>query len=449
MSALANEAGEMAVLGAMLCHPGAVDAVADIAAPDDFTDPFLGHVFRLIVHEHHQGRQANPVTIRPLIDAEPGFAALGGARWLAGLTASPLTLLAAVPTARQLRDLAERRRLHAGLEAAIAAGADPVRPLADLVELADRAIAASASDDGGCWSAADVADMVIGNFDAPADGVLCGTIPSLDALLGPLRPGKIVILAGRPGMAKSATALSYSLGAAARGHGTLFVSLEMGAEELGERMLADLCLEHRVPYQAIRDRSLDVPQRLHLCRARERLAEMPLQILHKPGLTVARLRMLVRRWARRLAARGRKLELVVVDYLQLMRDAGGRDRFEAVTEISRSLKELSEAEGVVILALSQLSREVEKRRHKSPQLSDLRESGQLEQDADAVVFVVRHEQYLRRAAESDPADPRHDEWQEKMRRCAGQIEFSCAKRRYGEEGVRTGNFLAQYQAVRG
>jgi replicative DNA helicase len=249
-------------------------------------------------------------------------------------------------------------------------------------------------------------------------------------------------------MGKTACALSYALGAAARGHGVLFVSIEMGAEQLAERMAADLCLDSRIPYADIRDRRLTSQQRMEVCRARDRLAAMPLQVIDKGGLTIGRLRILVRRWCRRFEARGQKLELVIVDYLQLLRADRKMDRYETVTEISKSLKEMAKDNNLAVFALSQLSREVEKRPDKRPQLSDLRESGQVEQDADAVLFFLRPEYYLR-TEEPAPNDPKHAEWQVALDKCQGRIELIAAKRRNGQTGSRVADFLGQFQAVRG
>lgn len=450
MEALSNPEGEAAILGAMLLEPKAVDAVADILGPADFSEPFFGFVFDAITANHNKGQSLNPLTIRPLLEDQPAFVELGGMSWLATIAESPLQALAAVPTARQVRELADRRRLVDGLQKAIEAANDHDRTAEELVELADSAISgARRTEESGEYSGASCLDLVINGFDEPVQGVTCGVIPSIDDLLGPLRPTHLVIGAGRPGMGKTATAISYALGAAARGHGVLFVSLEMAAEQLAERMAADLCLEQRIPYAAIRDRRLTPSQRMDVCRARDRIAALPLQILDKQGLTIGRLRTLIRRWARRFEARGQKLELVVVDYLQLLRTDKRMDRYEAVTEISRSLKEAAKEHGVAVLALSQLSREVEKRGDRRPQLSDLRESGQIEQDADAVLFFLRQEYYLTQGGEKLPSDPEYEAWSRSLEACRGRIEFICAKRRNGQTGSRTGDFLGTYQAVRG
>ncbi|MEA3044558.1 MAG: replicative helicase [Sphingomonadales bacterium] len=449
-SRIGNVEAEVAVIGAMLCEPKVIDQLADTLSPDDFAEPFLGFVYGTILREHALGRALNPITIRPFLESETAFAEMGGKSWLADLGAQPLSLIGARTNARQVAEFAQRRRLVEGLRDAIALASDYDQPVEALVLAADNAITAARESDGPTaeMSGAQCLDAVIQGFERPVTGVECGNIPSLDRLLGPLRPSHFVVGAGRPGMGKTATAISYALGAASRGHGVLFVSLEMSGEELGERMAADLCLDQRVPYEKIRDRTLNADQKREICRARARLEEMPLQIVDKAGLKLAQLRSRVRRWSRRFAARGDRLELVIVDYLQLLRPDRQVDRFEAVGEISRTLKEIAKEHGVAVLALAQLSRAVEARADKRPMLSDLRESGQIEQDADAVVFFLRDEYYLR-AAEPLEGDPKRDEWDRRLQACQGRIEFILAKRRNGPTGALVGDFLYHFQAVRG
>lgn len=446
---ICNVAAEVAVIGAMLCERQAIETVADTLTMEDFADPFLGGLFSLIVREHSLGRAATPITIRPFLDGDPSFNELGGMAWLADLTGQRLALGAVSSNAGQIIEFAQRRRLIEGLREAIAAAGDFERPIAELIETADTAINAVREPGANLneFSAAQCIESVINGFNETVTGVECGVIPSIDDLLGPMRPSHLVIGAGRPGMGKTATAISYALGAAAKGHGVLFISLEMAANELGERMAADLCLDQRIPYEAIRDRNLSQIQQRDICRAFSRIEKMPLQIVDRAGMSITQLRTIARRWARRFEARGEKLELVIVDYLQLMRADRKMDRYEAVTEISRSLKELAKELGVAIFALAQLSRAVEQRADKRPMLSDLRESGQIEQDADAVLFFLRDEYYLR-LAEPHEEDKRA-RWEEALQRCLGGIEFICAKRRNGRTGSMTGQFLYHYQAVRG
>jgi replicative DNA helicase len=447
---VSNLEGEVAVLSAMICHPALIDSLADRLDEEDFSEPLFGQIYGLVVREHSAGRSANPVTLRTHLEGSEAYATMGGFAWLAALSEHSISGFAAQGAAEQVRDLALRRRLIEGLRESIASAADFSQPMGEVIEAADAALLAARGDkaDRNEFSGAECLDAVINGFDAPVTGTLCGNILSVDQLIGPMRPSHLVIGAGRPGMGKTATAISYALGSASRGHGVLFYSLEMSAVELGERMAGDLCLDHLIPYAAIRDRTLSVEQRRHVFRARDYLAKLPLQIIDKAGMSIAQLRASSRRWKRRFEARGHKLELIIVDYLQLMRAEKGMDRYAAVTEISRSLKEIAKDLGVAVFALAQLSRAVESRADKRPQLADLRESGQIEQDADAVLFFLRHEYYLR-LAEPDQNSEGRAAWERMLTDCQGRIEFICAKRRNGATGSLTGEFLYHYQAVRG
>lgn len=451
MTALANVEAEAALLGAMMQAPNLIDPVADTLSADDFSEPLHGRIFSAIVGHHSAGKLATPVTLRPMFERDAAMEEVGGPGYLAQLTGSGAGIVGARDFANQVRELSQRRRFVEGLQQAIEAASACDTPLDDLAVLADSAASAvrDAGEGAGEYSAAEALGLVIDGFDKPVTGATCGVIPSIDVLLGPLRPTHFVIGAGRPGMGKTATAVSYALGAAQRGHGVLLISLEMGAEQLAERMAADLCLDKRISYESIRDRTLSIDEKREVCRAHARIAELPLQILDKQGLTIGQIRSIVRRWKRRFAARGQKLELVIIDYLQLVRpDRKAASAYEAVSEVSRTSKEIAKENDLCVFALAQLSRKVEERADKRPMLSDLRDSGQIEQDADAVLFFLRLE-YYHRQAEPEPRDPKRPEWERGLDACQGVIEFICAKRRNGRAGSRFGHFHADFQAVRG
>jgi len=225
----------------------------------------------------------------------------------------------------------------------------------------------------------------------------------------------------------------------------------MSGTELSARMLSDLSFDgHRgVLYSNIRDGDLTDNQKREVWKARNMLADMPLRVIDAGKLTTSRLSMLVMRTKRRMEAAGQTLDLVIVDYLQLLSpDYQTRGMYEKVSEISMALKAIAKTHGVTVMALAQLSREVEKRPDKVPQLADLRDSGQIEQDADGVVFLVRQAYYMKQD-EPDKADPAHAGWQANYDRARNQIEFIVAKRRNGETGKAEGQFFGQFQAVRG
>lgn len=451
-SALSNVACEAALLGALMLENKIIDRVCDIVEPEDFAEPVHGRIFSLIVREHSNGRSANPVTLPPFLKDDPAFQELGGG-YLAQLTGTGASLVGAIDFARQVRDLASRRRLVEGLDAATALASDPNASTEQIVDAADAAIvdAGAVGETMHQVSAADCIREMIESIDDPDSGIVCNAIPSLDRLWGKLREKQVVIVAGRPGMGKSAMSLSYAVGVARAGHGVLFVSLEMSSQELGGRLAADMCFNGRggVPYAAISNRNLTQDQRRLVARAYHELGELPFQVIDTGRITIGRLGMMVRRHKRRMAARGIDLKLVIVDYLQLVSaDNKGRSQYEAVSEVSRGMKAIAKDNGVTMMALAQLSREVEKRASKRPELSDLRDSGQIEQDADVVMFLFRQEYYLRKA-QPEETSPEWPEWRQALDACQNRIEFIVAKNRQGQEGVATGEFWGGNQAVRG
>ena len=447
---LSDMDAECAVLSQMLCENDCIDDVADIITADDFSVPALRRIYEAALHQFGQGKAANPVTLRPLLEGDVGLQQLGGTAFLAELTGNMGAMLYPVKeTAKQIADIGRRRRMRATLEGAVLQCSDLTAPISSVVELADQALSPVAAGNVRDTTAAQCLRGYVAALDEERHGVVCQHIPAIDELHGPMEPSQLIIMAGRPGMGKTAVALSYVLGAAQAGHGVLFASLEMNGEQLAGRMLADLCFDgSQVPYSAIRDRKLNDFQRRKVTEAAERSAALPIQIVDAGSLSPNRLAMIARRTDRRFRAKGGSLDLIVVDYLQLLRpDSGTAKPYEAVSEISRALKGMAKDLGVPVLALAQLSRSVETRPDRRPQLSDLRDSGQIEQDADSVLFLLREEYYLHQA-EPDEMDPKRAQWEMAMEQSRGRIEFILAKRRNGMAGSAFGAFHGAYQAVR-
>lgn len=443
---IGNAEAEALLCGALMVTNSLIDSIADNLSADDFSDPFFGHLFGLIVREHSLGRSPNPITLKPYVDAS-GYSALCD---LTGNMASRsgATSVAAKGAAEQIRNLGRSRRLVEGLREAIAAASE--KPLAEAASIAEDAIAASADIDAGkSLTAAECVSRVIDGLNDNKPGIRSG-IGSLDATMGEIRKSDLTILGGRPGMGKSAVASSYALGAASRGHGTLFVSLEMNLEALGERMIADLCFDSsiQIPYGAITAKRVSAEQGREMARAADRIRDLPLVLEHSGGMTVGKIGRLVKKHKRRMEARGQKLELVIVDYLQLANpDHREKDLYTRVTEVSKGLKALAINHDVGVLALCQLSRKVEDRADKRPQMADLRDSGQIEQDADAICFLYAPEYYLLQCEPKDPA--KRLEWEQAIEEDKGKIEFIVPKQRRGPGGVGHGRFYRAFQAVRG
>lgn len=447
--ALINYEAEALVIGALMQENRLIDTAADRLTVHDFADPLHARLFDAIVHEYAKGKAVSPVTLKGFFEGDGDLQAHGGFAYLARLTGDVTAMLSPMENARHIAEIAERRRMQEGLVSAAHDCCDLTLTPAEIVSRADEAITAKGNETIHQPTGGECVSELLATYADKRQGVLCQKIPAVDELLGSLRPKQLVIGAGRPGMGKTAFALSYALGAAEAGHGVLFVSLEMSSAELGARMVADVCFDRgKVPYHLIRDGNVNAQDLGSLYKARDLMDTMPMHVIDAGHLTVGRLNMLVRRHARRMEAMGSKLELVIVDYLQLLSpDGKHRSNYEAVSEVSRGLKAMAKDHGVAVLALAQLSRDVEKRPDKRPQLSDLRDSGQIEQDADAVLFLLRSEYYLRQS-EPDQGTADHIKWEQLLEQVRGQIEFIVAKKRNGVTGTAIGQFHGAYQAVR-
>ncbi len=449
--AIANLEAEAALIGACLMENALVDPLSAMVGIEDFAAAAHANIWAAILAEQAKGRAFNAVTLKPYIEHDEGLAELGGLRYLARLTADSTGLLAPREIALQVRDLADRRRMHAALSEVLAALPDSNRPLVEIAADADAAIAARAADGFDEADAEKAMAAALEALDRGIEGVECRIIPAVDEILGPLEPKSLTIVAGRPGMGKTAFSSSYALGAARSGHGVVFVSLEMSRDQLAHRMIADVAFDdqqNRVPYSAIQKRDLSRWQRETVNSVAKYIAGLPLHIVDAASMTVGRLDAVVRSHKRKMAARGQKLELVIVDYLQLLHPTTRKaSAYEAISEVSRTLKQIAKAHDVAVMALAQLSRSVEQRPDKRPMLSDLRDSGQIEQDADAVMFLYREEYYIMQQEPRDDPD-KHGDWQARMERCRSMIDFILPKRRNGSAGASQGRFFGVYQAVR-
>jgi len=449
---IANIQAENVILSGVLQSPDVIDRVTDFVSPEDFADPLVSRMFRAVCESHAAGLACGAVTINNMFKDDDAYKLAGGQAYMANLTASAAPLLGVIGHAKEVAELARRRRMSEGLAEVMQMALDQSVSASDIIEKADFAIGCINASTRGktSYTAAECFDAMMAQLERKDRGVRCKLIPPMDDLLGGARRKQIIVLAARPGMGKTAVALSYSIGAAMNGHGVLYVSLEMSAAELGMRQAADICFDGRggVRYSDIVNQELSEADYQRLRQAREIAADLPLVIEDESALSAARLKMLVRRYVRRFEAKGERLDLIVVDYMQLLSAGKGKNTYETISEVSMTLKEIAKEFDLAVIALAQLNREVEKRPGKRPQLSDLKESGQIEQDADAVMFLLRNEYYLRK---EEPAltDPKRLQWEQAIQEHAGKIEFICAKRRNGPEGTALGSFHGAYQAVRG
>jgi replicative DNA helicase len=396
---------------------------------------------------------ANPVTLRPMFEADEAMKQVGGAGYLAGLTGSGATLIAAKDFAQQIYDLALLRALigvgRDMVESALDTS-DDVAPL-EQIEKAEGELYKVAEQGGADGKAKSFAEATRAALETAekalnSGGHLSGLttgLETLNAKIGGLHNSDLIIVAGRPGMGKSALATNMGFAAARRylrdmeegqspeksgGAPVALFSLEMSADQLATRILAE---QSGISSENLRMGKITKQEFRHLARAAAELESLPLYIDDTPGLTIAALRARARRLKRQ-----KGIGLVIVDYLQLLQGTGrnGNDnRVNEISEISRGLKTLAKELNVPVIALSQLSRAVEQREDKRPQLSDLRESGSIEQDADIVLFIYREDYYLA-SSKPDDGDPDFAEWQEKMARVYELAEILVAKQRHGATG---------------
>jgi replicative DNA helicase len=456
---------EQALLGALLANNLAFDRVSDLLKPDHFADGAHGRLYALIAREIEAGRRCSAVTLGALVDQDPGLvdalAAHGGVRgYLAGLVAAHVGIINVADYGRVVRDCWVRRQAIEIGEALVNAahgGDDAVAPDAPAVlEAAEAALFALGEHGAGARRVVSIAEAAAAAIDAAEDagrrgdglvGVTTG-YAALDRMTAGWRPGQFIVMAGRPSMGKTALGLGCAARAAAAGKRVLFISIEMPAAELAGRLvaaMAGLDAQVMVRGQMPREngtgfRAVTGGEAQTIADAQARLASLPLIIDDAPTATVAAIRTAARR-----AMRKGGLDLVVVDYLGKVSasDQARRmhNRVHEVSEIARDLKATAKALRVPVLCLAQLNRGVEGRDDKRPGLSDLRDSGEIEQEADVVLFLHREHYYLtrhppkRNAKEGDDAfAAREEQWHRAVLSEQGRAEVIVAKQRGGRVG---------------
>jgi replicative DNA helicase len=451
-----NIEAEAVLLGGLMLGNDAIGRIADKVLPEHFFEPLHARIFSAIVREHSLGRHADPVTLHPYFVDDPSIKELG-AGYLAQLTGSGGAVLAINGCAEQVVELAERRRLIGALARAtelVTQWDESIPELIAEVDLAmNDALRVKRAEKGSIFS--DAFDRTLQSIEDEAaglgpQGIRIHGLDDFNSLTGDLRRGELMYIGGRPSMGKTALSLRLALGAAEGGNGVLFISLEMREAELVTRAIADLVFDYgQSPgYDSIRRGRLDHFTRERIAEARQRIAKFPLILTDPSTLNIGRLAMMIRRYKRRLEAQGQRLDMVIIDYLGLITGSDKRNkRYEEVGEISRTLKEVAKECDVAMVVLAQLNRECERRDDKRPMLSDLRDAGDIEQDADQVLFVYRDEYYLERS-EPEPTDKKRQEWEVSMGYARDRMELIAAKVRNGRVGKRNLFFFAKHQAVR-
>ena len=450
-----NIEAEQALLGAILVNNEAYYRISDFLEPKHFFEPIHQRIFELAGGLIRASKIATPVTLKTFLPGDTDIAGLSVNQYLARLAAEATTIINAEDYGRTIYDLSVRRDL-------IAIGEDMVNLAFDApvdstpvqhIEEAERRlyeIAETGRYDGGFQRFAQAlttaVDMAARAYqrDGRLSGLATG-LTDLDSKMGGLQPSDLVILAGRPGMGKSAFAsnIAYNIAKAwsgevrADGHMATvnggivgFFSLEMSAEQLATRIISE---QTGIPSNKIRRGDIDESDFEKIRDVSIDLQNLPFYVDETGGLSVGQLAARARRLKRQ-----RGLDLLVVDYLQLLQGSTRRaaeGRVHEITEITTRLKALAKELNIPILALSQLSRQVEGREDKRPQLSDLRESGSIEQDADVVLFIFREEYYHQMRKPTEANREKFAEWLAEGERVEGKAEVIIGKQRHGPTGT--------------
>ena len=448
-----NIEAEQALLGAILFDNGAYERLNDTLQAKHFYEPFHARLFAAIEVHVRKGQLAEPIVLADQFKRDPAFEELGGVRYLADLVDRAPPAANARDFGRLVYELALRRDLiRIGGDISVNAGqSDAELSAREQIEQAEQQLYALAETGSVSSGLIPFADSLRGAVEMAAeafgrDGGLAGVstgLIDLDQKLGGMHPSDLIILAARPSMGKSSLAVNIAFSVAknyawepqpdgtrksVNGGVVAFFSLEMSAEQLALRMLAEVS---EVSGDRLRKGEIDASEFGRVRDASIDIQSAPLYIDDTGGLALSKMIARCRRLKRQVG-----LDLIVVDYLQLLTAGDGRsdNRVQEVSMITQGLKALAKELSVPVIALSQLSRQVESREDKRPQLSDLRESGSIEQDADVVMFIYR-EAYYKSRTEPREGTPEHLTWQEEMDRIGNLAEVIIGKQRHGPIGT--------------
>jgi replicative DNA helicase len=442
---------EQQLLGAILTNNDVFDRVSSIARKEHFYDPVHARIYEIAASRIAKNALASPVTLKAFMEDDDGLKELGGPAYLVRLAGAAVSAFAARDYAQIIYDLAIRRELiRLGRDiSARAAQVDVTSEPAEQIVEAEQSLyrlAEQGRSETGFQSFLRAVTDAVQNANAAyqRDGGLAGIstgLVDLDKKLGGLHKSDLLILAGRPSMGKTslATNIAFNIAknyrkgrlpdgseGAVNGGVVGFFSLEMSAEQLAARILSEAS---EVPSEQIRRGDMTEGEFRRFVEAAKALESCPLYIDDTPALPISQ----VAARARRLK-RTHGLDVLMVDYLQLLRGSSKENRVQEVSEITQGLKAIAKELDIPVVALSQLSRQVENRDDKRPQLSDLRESGSIEQDADVVMFVFREEYYKEREKPGDHELDKMAQWQADMEKLHGRAEVIIGKQRHGPIG---------------
>ncbi|MEP3278681.1 MAG: replicative DNA helicase [Stappiaceae bacterium] len=447
-----NSEAESQLLGAILVNNETFYRVSEFLEPNHFYLEPHREIYEKASQLIRAGKVASPITLKTFYTADAKIADMSAVQYLLRLVADAASIINAEDYGRTIYDLSVRRNLiRIGEDMVNVAFDAPIdMPPGSQIDDAERRLyelAESGSSNNGFSSFSDALAETIEMAAAAyeRDGHLSGLSTGLrdvDRRMGGLQHSDLIVLAGRPAMGKTslATNIAYNVASAYRaeqqqdgsnktvdGGVVGFFSLEMSAEQLATRIISE---QTEISSSKIRRGEINETEFEMLVAASQSMQIVPLFVDQTGGISIASLTAKARRLKRQ-----KGLDLLIVDYIQLLTGSGksNSNRVQEITEITTGLKALAKELNVPIIALSQLSRQVESRDDKRPQLSDLRESGSIEQDADVVLFVFREEYYVA-AQEPEPGSEAYGEWEEKFRRVQNRAEVIIAKQRHGPTG---------------
>src|ERR1700744_3059415 len=438
---------EQALLGAILVDNQVLERISTLLKAEHFYDPLHARLFETMILASERGSFViTPLTLHAAMKADPGLMEVGGTAYLAGLMQAAPAIPNVRDLARILQDLAVRRTLiRIGEDIVNTAYEAPTEkgPQAQIEEAEKALYNVSESSKYG-QGPIDFAESLrrtveLAEKAQARGGRISGLVTGftdIDSLLGGLQPSDLIILAGRPGMGKTSLATNMAFNTCRayvqdiesgaevpRGAPVLFFSLEMAAQQLSARILSEAC---EIEMWKIRNGRFTEEEWEKFVLSMQELSTLPLYIDDTGGISVAQIAARARRLKRE-----KNIGCVMIDHIQLVAGSGrAENRVQELTEISKSLKVLAKELDVPVVAFSQLSRAVDSRDDKRPVLSDLRESGSIEQDADVVMFVYREEYYLQ-LRRPDPGTPEHGKWMEKLERTHRRAELLDEKHRHG------------------
>jgi len=447
-----NIEAEQALIGSILVSNDIYDEVTAIIDSKKFFDPIHTKIYETIEKLIAKGLLANPITLKNFFENNEGLKELGGQEYLIKITRFSTSIKQAIDYANIIQEMHVRRELIKISESVLneASTNNQITTGEEIIQNAEKSLFDLAERghfnrsflkfESALKQTIEMARSAYQNEEGIV-GVPTG-LTDLDTRLGGLHKQDLVIIAGRPSMGKTALATNIAFHAAKNiekkgAKSTVaFFSLEMSSEQLATRILSE---QSKIRSNDIRRGKVSEKEFEQFIETSKNIFELPLYIDETPAITISAISNRSRRIKRLFG-----LELIVVDYIQLMKSIGKKEynRVQEISEITQGLKALAKELNVPVLALSQLSRQVEQRDNKKPQLSDLRESGSIEQDADVVMFVYREAYYLENK-EPTLGSVEHAEWQQKMDEISRLADIMIGKQRHGP----TGNVKVEFEAM--